>query len=285
MSSLHDRRASDETRTDETRTLGRLRYLASRDQHPVIIQPPPGSGGVRRRTARYADHVLPVSDLRPLAGELSLDKDAVVLRQQPTGLADLYDDAAVSEAYYAETEAQIKAETGASRVLVFDHTRRLELPRGGGALPEREAVRSVHNDYTEISGPQRVRDLLGEEAERLLSGRFAIINTWRPITGPVQRAPLGFLHPASLQPGDLVTTELRYEDRSGEIYEIAHSPEHRWLYVPQMQRDELLIFKCFDSAQDGRARFLPHSAFDDLATPDGAPARESIETRSLVFFG
>jgi hypothetical protein len=51
-----------------------------------------------------------------------------------------------------------------------------------------------------------------------------------------------------------------------------------------MQRNEVLFLKGFDSASDGRARFTAHTSFDDPTTPPEAPARESIETRTLVFF-
>jgi hypothetical protein len=51
-----------------------------------------------------------------------------------------------------------------------------------------------------------------------------------------------------------------------------------------MRRSEALVFKTFDSAKDGRARWTAHAAFDDPTTPPGAPERESIEIRALAFF-
>ena len=51
-----------------------------------------------------------------------------------------------------------------------------------------------------------------------------------------------------------------------------------------MRRDEALVFKVYDSAKDGRARFTPHTAFEDPATPRGAVPRQSIEARALAFF-
>jgi len=263
-------------------TLGRVRYLASHDERPVIVIPPVGEA--YRLDTAYADQRIEVEDLRPLADTLSLDADAVVLRQRPTRVLDLYDDAAVESTYYEETRRLIQAETGARRVVVFDHTRRVQGDPALETRAGRKAVFTVHNDYTERSGPQRVRDLLGEEADGLLQERFAVVNTWRPIRGPVKRMPLGFIHPASLAPEDLIRAEMRYENRTGEIYEVAYSQAHRWLYVPEMRSDEVLLFKCFDSADDGRARFLPHTGFEDAATAEDAPPRESIETRSLVFF-
>lgn len=87
-----------------------------------------------------------------------------------------------------------------------------------------------------------------------------------------------------LAPRDLVVTERRARNRVGEIYQIAFNPDHRWFYFPQMQRNEALLFKCYDSAHDGRACFAPHTAFDDPTSPPGAAGRESIESRNFVFF-
>jgi hypothetical protein len=51
-----------------------------------------------------------------------------------------------------------------------------------------------------------------------------------------------------------------------------------------MQKNEALLLKCYDSMEDGRARFSAHSAFDDPTSPPNAAPRESIEARTLVFF-
>ena len=51
-----------------------------------------------------------------------------------------------------------------------------------------------------------------------------------------------------------------------------------------MTADEVMIFKSYDSMDDGRARFTPRTAYIDPSTPAGAPPRESIETCALAFF-
>jgi hypothetical protein len=144
-------------------------------------------------------------------------------------------------------------------------------------------VMRVHNDYTEASGPQRVRDLMGAEADALLAHRFAFLNVWRPIRGPLLDQPLALCDAASAAPSDFVRSEQRYEGRTGEIYVMRWSPRHRWLYAPAMQEDEALVFKCYDSAR-ATARFVAHTAFDDPTTPADAPPRESIEMRTIAFF-
>jgi hypothetical protein len=51
-----------------------------------------------------------------------------------------------------------------------------------------------------------------------------------------------------------------------------------------MRRDEALVFKVFDSEKDGRARFTPHTSFEDPTSPPNAVPRQSVEARALVFF-
>ncbi len=54
---------------------------------------------------------------------------------------------------------------------------------------------------------------MGSEGEDLLSRRFAIINVWRPIRGPLFDAPLALCDATSLATGDLVPQDLIYRDR------------------------------------------------------------------------
>lgn len=88
----------------------------------------------------------------------------------------------------------------------------------------------------------------------------------------------------TIAPQDLVATDLRYRDRTGEVYALTFNPHHRWYYFPHMQRNEALLLKGYDSLTDGRARFTAHTAFDDPTALPHAVARESIEIRTLVFF-
>jgi hypothetical protein len=110
-----------------------------------------------------------------------------------------------------------------------------------------------------------------------------VINLWRPIRGPLRDAPLAVCDAGSVAPGDLVPSDLVYRDRVGETYGVTYNPAHRWFYVPRMRPDEALLLKCYDSETDGRARFAPHTAFDDPTAPADVLPRESIEVRTLVF--
>lgn len=241
-----------------------------------------------KRTAPYRRHRITVVDARPRAAELSLDREGVRLARAPSAVADFYDDDQVRDVYYPEVERLIAAETGATAVTVFDHTRRIDTGdrRADGRSDVRQSVRIAHNDYTEVSGPRRSLEVLQAAGhDGPLPARFAIINVWRPIVGPVRRAPLALVDASTLQPGDLLAADLIYPDRVGEVYELATKRRHAWLYFPEMTPDEAVVFKSFDSAVDGRARWAPHTGFAPRGLTADAPIRESIEIRAVATFG
>lgn len=260
-----------------------INYLEPDGERPRAYQydPPPG---VPVRSGTYKPVPVLVRNGRVHQGPLSLDREGFLLTRAPSAVADFGDDAAVKAAYYPEVEALVKRATGAARVVVFDHTVRHAPDPHEKKTGVRAPVKRAHNDYTVKSGPQRVRDLLGDEAEALLKRRFAIVNLWRPIGAPVEESPLAFCDAQSIAPADLVPTDLVYRDRIGETYALAPNPAHRWYYFPRMAPDEAALIKCYDSAEDGRARFAAHGAFDDPTSPPNPRPRESIEARTLVFF-
>jgi len=218
------------------------------------------------------------------AAQFVLDRDGFCFVRHDTKVRDFFDEDEVRRVYYPEMEALVKTESGTGRVVVFDHTLRTADDELREKRRIREVVRRVHNDYTEWSGPQRVRDLLPREADELLRRRFAIVQVWRPIRLPVESSPLAICDARSLLATDLVISERRYPDRIGQTYAIKCNPAHRWYWFPRMRRDEALVFKVYDSLKDGRARWTAHTAFDDPTSPPNARPRESIEIRTLAFF-
>jgi len=244
-----------------------------------------GPGNIDRRTTGAKERrAVEIRNGRPLAGGFSLDENGFEFVRHPTRVADFFDAGELKTVYYPEVEQLIKDVSGASRVVVFDHTLRSGDEAEREARLVREPVLSVHNDYTEWSGPQRVRELLPDEAGELLAHRFAIIQVWRAINRPIQANPLAIADARSLAPADLIAAERRYPHRVGETYQVRYNPAHRWFYFPEMRRDEALVFKVYDSQQDGRARFTAHTSFIDPTSPADAPPRQSIEARTLAFF-
>ncbi len=261
-----------------------LSYFADTKATPVTVVAPPGESDKRLGGGASEPHRVTLRNGRPHIDEFDIEKHGFRFVPHNTRVADFYDEDAIHRVYYPEMEALVKAETGAKRVVVFDHTLRTADDELRQAAKIREVVRRVHNDYTDWSGPQRVRDLMGDEAEELLKHRFAIVQVWRPIRHPVESWPLAIADARSLSPDDMVVTERRYPDRVGQTSAITWNPEHRWYWFPHMRPDEALVFKTFESVTDGRARFTAHTAFEDPTTPPHARPRESIEIRTLAFF-
>ena len=259
-----------------------LNYLGATSGKPrTYTYAPPG--GEPERNYDIDAHRVAIRDLRPDEGRASLDREGFTVVRQASSERDFRDEDAILGRYYPESERLLTAATGADRVFIFDHTIRRRVPGQEDRRGARQPVARVHVDQTPRSGEERVRLHLGGEAEALLRGRVQVINLWRPIRGPVLDRPLAVCDASSVDPADLVATDLVYPDRVGETYSVAYNPAHRWFYLSAMRTDEVLLLKCYDSETDGRARFAPHTAFVDPDVPDDAPPRESIELRALVF--
>jgi hypothetical protein len=260
-----------------------VNYFLDTGEKPFTATGGPGEPGLRTGGGQDPRAVV-IRNGRREAGDFTLDRNGFRLVRHDTKVVDFFDEAEIRATYYPEMEALVKAQSGASRVVVFDHTLRTADDEARAARQIREVVRRVHNDYTEWSGPQRLRDVLPQEADALMRHRFAIVQVWRPLRYPVETFPLAICDAQSLADSDLVVSERRYPGRIGQTYAITYNPAHRWYWFPQMRPDEALVFKVYDSMKDGRARFTAHTAFDDPATPPHARPRESIEIRTLAFF-
>ncbi len=266
----------------DTAVRGSMTFIRPQDTKPTFNSSAL-TGGEAEVFFETDDYMLDIHDMRQFTP--SLDREGFELLRKSTDVEDLYDDDAIDTRYKPEVEALLRDRFGADRVEIFDVTRRAD-SKTGAANPDglRGPARRVHVDYTVKSGPQRVRDILGEaEAARLAASgaRIMQINVWRPIRGPVQRSPLALADAASVRPEELIATDQVFPDRVGEIYNVAYAPSQRWYFAPEMTRDEVLLIKGWDSRED-RARFTPHAAFETPETDPTAPPRESIELRTLV---
>ncbi len=234
---------------------------------------------------QYRQHAMSVRNGRPLRNTFDLDTHGFVFVDHATRVKDFTDPAERARVYDLEVQALIKQHSGASEVVVFDHTIRIGDEQAQKASNARPTVKGVHNDYTERSAPRRLQEIVGDaEAGRRIKKRWAIIQVWRPIRGKVLAEPLGICDGRTIPQTGFIRVERRYKERTGEVYHIAYNPAHQWFYFPAMERNEALVFKVFDSDAGKPSRFTAHSAFDDPATPPGAPPRESIETRTFAFF-
>ena len=221
--------------------------------------------------------------------EFSVDKHGFALREFNSAYPkDKWDDGQlVKEQFYPEVAEFVKKTVGASRVLVFDHTIRSKSNEDKKLTDEsqtsqRAPVRLVHCDYTAESGPVRVQQLLGAEAEDLLSRRVAFLNVWKPLA-KVEEMPLAMCDVTSTPQDDFFKLFLRYRDRTGENYVMRYSPDHKWYYFPEMDEKHCVLLKTYES-EKANARFVGHSAFEDPTSKPDAKYRESVEIRTIAFF-
>lgn len=263
-----------------------LNYLIPMTQKPVYyVQETPA--GQPQHSGSFEARQVVIQNARSLSN-LSIDREGFQLVHHHSSVQNFYDDEAVHRIYYPEAEKLLTALTGAFKVVVFDHNVRNAQRAQRHEDNAKEPVKRVHNDFTAKSGYSRARLELAargvENIDELLQHRFSVVNVWRPIAAPVQESPISVCDAQSLALTDLVPLDLVYRDRIGETYAITYNSLHRWFYFPQQQQHEVLLIKCFDSAEDERARFTAHSAFDDPTSPVDAPSRESIELRTFIFY-
>ncbi len=264
-----------------------LNFIRPQGAKPVF-QSAALTGGAPKLFFEVEPHAVAIAEMRDIADTLSIDREGFKLLNCPTAVDDLYDDEAIKRVYYPEIQALLRRELGASRVAIFDVTRRSDDTSGAGN-PDglRGPATRVHVDYTVNSGPQRIRDVFGDaEANRLAASgtRIVEVNVWRPMHDPVERSPLALADASSVRPGELIATDQIFPNRVGEIYHLSYAPQQRWYCASRMTPDEVILIKGGDSVDDGRARFTPHCGFALPRTRAGAPPPESLEVRTLAVF-
>lgn len=221
----------------------------------------------------------------PQAEEFNLDRQAFKKVDFNVQAVDFLDPDVVSKQYYAQVEALVKKETGASDVFVFDHT-----VRRGIKESNRHPAYHVHNDYTYETGVSRALSMLGNDViEKFRGKRMIQINVWRSIAGTVERDPLAFMDATTLDESDLVKTVIKFNDMNtgqkhdGEIFALKKNSKQKWFYYPHMTGSEAILIKGYDSDKS-RSCFAMHTAFPLTGQGDHNKPRQSIETRTYAFF-
>lgn len=267
-------------------------YMVDTGEAPVFNQTDaPTDQGIISGTRE--PHPMTIRNARLLPNDFSLDVEGFAFAEQVTKVTDFHDDAQLTSVYTPEIEKLIARLTGATEVVVFDHTRR----SSDGAHREKYNLRNPvplpHSDYTDRSAAQRMRDVFLDDADDRLNRRFAIVNVWRSMTGPIEQWPLAMCDARSVNDDRMHKivrsaphrAEPSFEySRSSETRHASYDANHRWFHFPRMTRNEALLFKNFDTLQDGTARYALHSAFEDPTSPPDPAPRESIESRTFVFF-
>ena len=269
-----------------------LNYLVDTSETPVFTQTATAAGTVSLSGARQPRTVT-IRNARPLAESLTLDIEGFAFAEQVTQVTDFNDDAQLASVYTPEIETLVARIAGAREAIVFDHTRRSTDASHREKYGSRDPVPAPHSDYDDSSARQRMRDKFGDAADERLRGRFAIVNVWRSMSGPIEQWPLTVCDSRTIDEDFLISTRREAPIRPEPSFEYArpsatrhaaYDANHRWYYFPRMTRDEVLLFKNYDTLTDGTARYALHSAFEDPNSPPVPAARETIETRVFVFY-
>ena len=268
----------------------KLLYLSNKETSATYMASEAG-GEIPKHLGEYNQQKVSINNARLICDELTLDQHGFKLIAQATEVTDFYNEAQILNIYESEAKRSIvetfsKMGESISQIEIFDHTRRTSSDSMRKQLKIREPASIIHNDYTDKSALRTREDFFEQNPvarKKLETKRFLIVNLWRSISGTVLESPMALCSANSIASEDVVSVKRVAKNREGELQLAIWNPNHQWFYFPQMTMQEALIFKTFDSALDGRARYTIHTAFDEPNSSDGAPPRQSIETRCLVF--
>jgi hypothetical protein len=231
--------------------------------------------------------------------DLTMDQASFERVSFPTKLttSDFYDvPEKVRGAYYAEVEELFKQVTGAPFAIAFDHvvrnadwtttTRGETLDKAG--TNSSKPLHRIHSDSSCYHAEQAFQQLVLQVPECCRRGRFMYVNAWRSIADePVEKDHMAVLDERSLvKPDDYILTDVYGDGWELVQYGLSarHADQHNWFYFPKMRRDEVLVWKNWDSDSTKTGRLCFHTAIEDPSPLPNAPPRQSIETRGFVFF-
>ena len=265
-----------------------IQYLAEASEHPVYYASGPGRDAQFKVDQGMKYYRVDIEDARSRSPTPNAfdgqDASGFDLLKCRSAVTNFLDQQKIANLYEEELRSLIKTHTEAYRVEFFDHTVRASDPELREAKQVREPATLVHNDYTAKSGFVCLNENLGDEAEALSKTRFQIINVWRPLVDPVENFPLALCDSRSIDDKDTFNAERRAPNHIGEIILATYNPNHRWFYFSNMRPNEVLMFKTFDSIDQGKTNCSIHTAIDLPDAPDDASPRESIESRAFVFY-
>lgn len=259
-------------------------YYAAPSDHRRLFHYAYAPHGTEETNIEFVEHVVEIADVRWLSRSLRLEVEGAAVLRHRSDVRSYYDERELRRVGYPETAELVRAATGATDVVVFDHNvrGRVERQKALTAGDLKPPVFHIHTDFTGVSAVARAAAVLG--ATPVGGRRMAAINVWRAIVEPLRDCPLAICDASSVDERDYLATDLLYPDRTGQIYYLTFNPAHRWYYASDMQTDEVWMFKNYDSAVDERARATPHTAFVDPTRHRTVAARESVEFRAFAFF-
>jgi hypothetical protein len=240
-------------------------------------------GGFIRANGDYSfgmeDHPARVHNARLADTSFETHGFQLVKHRTDVNFADKED---FEKRYYPEVSRLVRDLTGASEVIAF-----LGILRGGEEDLGGGPALSAHVDFNEWALRDWVKRLAPDRADELLKKRLVNINVWRG-TKPVENSPLAVCDARSVEKKDFMlvrlgeTTDPVTPETPGGL-NMAYNPKHEWYYFPDMQPDEALVFRLFDTANKDW-HMTGHTAFVDPTSKPGSPKRQSFEVRTIAIF-
>ncbi|KAK5126695.1 hypothetical protein LTR85_009629 [Meristemomyces frigidus] len=231
-----------------------------------------------------------IKDVRGVDHSFDLDNNGFKYVKGPTKMQDWSSQPKIAQEYLPEIETLLKREVdGCDEIMFYDARIRQSGDEGVRiqGLSHNPFAKQVHLDNTASSVVTKIRNLTELKADYLLSGRCRIVNIWRPIKHPVYDCSLAIADGSKLRDGDVIECD-RVKASTNEFWDtmgvVKYRPGYQWYYMSEQAEEDVLLFKNYDSASDVCSMPL-HTAFDVPAefVPKGAPTRESIEVRALIF--
>ncbi|KIX09849.1 uncharacterized protein Z518_00930 [Rhinocladiella mackenziei CBS 650.93] len=234
-----------------------------------------------------------ITDIRGWQNEFNLEEHGFAFRtwQPPAVVWD--DEEDIDESYVPAVKELVREMIGEDvvRIELFDWRLRNSQSRMVIDDPNSESspqmvkiapARVVHVDQSPAGVFDRMHRYLGEEADVLARKyRIRLINVWKPMVDVVEDMPLALCDARVATEQDLVEVDFVLEDYNRRTYMAKYTDRFKFYYMSRMTKDEVIMFKVFDSA-DVAAKYVPHAAFSHTHIPPSTKPRESIEVRLLV---
>lgn len=236
-------------------------------------------------TLRQEPRTVEVTNARHPAVAACVSDMGFELIQFSTALEDVLDKKAVTDVFYPEVEAMLKAKTGCDRVVIVNAIGRDM--RYEESYDNFKPAQGAHVDHDGETYEKYLKLAIPEaEADELLKRHWMVYNVWKPIV-PVDAYPLAVCDARTIRKEDLVYTLVGTKPgepllpRAG--YGVTHNSAQRWYYYPKMTAQEALLIKLWDT--DPTQKFLTaHTAFADPGSGPSPAPRISIDVRCLLFF-
>jgi hypothetical protein len=251
--------------------------------------------GKEFNTGVYASYPVTIRNAR-LAGPFTLDQHGFCLGRHRTAISDWESQYGPDSAYATQVAEVAMRLSGADVVVPMGGMMRASGSTNANVQPP---AAEAHVDFTQSCAERRAETLY-RNAHSQGAGyrRFIGFSLWRVLSAPPQDMPLALCEGRSVRDdegthntkvdvteiptGDALYAPIEGEENMAAATIFHYSPGHRWWYFPDMEPDEVIFIKLYDS-DHGKAWRCPHTAFRDTSRPDARP-RRSMEFRAMAYF-